>query len=196
MLPETIRVKLSSEEAGAISLTQVVVREMPLRELVEHMLGYTGKDEARVRELLLRGTLVSGASRFRWAGWEPGAGEVAQLLATFPDPEPRRPFDAGRCVRAVLRGRRAAVEIPREAGLRKALLRRTAFWEVLMGEAAGAGPRYQDYSYRERADVYGVEFSVEAAARVSAAAGMIVYSTLREQVRAGGFTAGELYAER
>ena len=42
--------------------------EMPMRELVEHMLGVTGKDEARVRELLLRGTLVSGASRFRWTG--------------------------------------------------------------------------------------------------------------------------------
>ena len=123
MLPETIRVKLSSEQAGAISLTQVVVREMPVRELVEHMLGYTGKDEARVRELLLRGTLVSGASRFRWMGWAPGAREVAELLATFPDPEPGRPFDAARCVRAVLRGRRAAVEIPREAGLRKGLLR-------------------------------------------------------------------------
>ena len=65
-----------------------------------------------------------------------------------------------------------------------------------MGEVAGAGPRYQDYSYRERADVYGVEFSAEAAARVSAAAGMIVYSTLREQVGAGGFTAGELFVER
>jgi hypothetical protein len=81
MLPETIRVKLSSEQAGAISLTQVVVQEMPVRELVEHMLGYTGKDEARVRELLLRGTLVSGASRFRWAGWEPEPDEVAELLA-------------------------------------------------------------------------------------------------------------------
>ena len=55
---------------GSISITPVVVREMPLRELVEYMLGVTGKDEARIRELLLRGTLVSGASRFRWAGWE------------------------------------------------------------------------------------------------------------------------------
>ncbi len=196
MLPETVRVKLSSEQAGAISLTQVVVRDMPVRELVEHMLGYTGKDEARVRGLLLRGTLVSGASRFRWAGWEPAAGEVTALLATFPDPEPGRPFDAGRCVRAVLRGGRVAIAIPREAGLRKGLLRRTAFWEVLMREVAGAEPRYQDYSYKERADVYGVEFSAEAAARVSTAAGMIVYSTLREQVGAGEFTTGEVFVER
>src|SRR5438874_1143259 len=69
-LPDKVRVKLSSEAAEGISITPVVAREMPLRELVEYMLGVTGKDEGRVRELLLRGTLVSGASRFRWAGWE------------------------------------------------------------------------------------------------------------------------------
>lgn len=169
---------------------------MPVRELVEHMLGYTGKDAARVRELLARGTLVSGASRFRWPGWEPAPAEVAALLATFPDPEPERPFSAGQCVRAVLRGGRAAVVIPREAGRRKGLLRRRAFWEVLMGEAAGAGPAYREYSYRERADVYGVEFGVEAFERLRTAAGMIVFSSLREQVRAAGFTGAELFVER
>ena len=68
-LPATVRVKLSSEAAGSISITRVVVQDLPVRDLVEHMLGITGKDEARVRELLLRGALVSGASRFRWSGW-------------------------------------------------------------------------------------------------------------------------------
>jgi len=62
-LPPIVRVKLSSEAAESISITPVVVREMPVRELVEYMLGVTGKDEARIRELLLRGSLVSGASR-------------------------------------------------------------------------------------------------------------------------------------
>ena len=70
-LPQTVRVKLSTEAAEAISITPVLVQELPVRELVEHMLGVTGKDEPRIRELLVRGTLVSGASRFRWAGWEP-----------------------------------------------------------------------------------------------------------------------------
>src|SRR5450756_1325760 len=71
-LPPTVRVKLSSEAAESISITPVVVQEMPVRELVEYMLGVTGKDEARIRELLLRGSLVSGASRFRWTGWDAG----------------------------------------------------------------------------------------------------------------------------
>src|SRR5689334_11560157 len=123
-LPERVRVKLSSEAAEGISITPVVAREMLLRELVEYMLGVTGKDEARVRELLLRGTLVSGASRFRWNGWEADVESVTELLRTFPDPDPARPFAAVRCVRAILRGGRQAIEIPRDAGMRKPLFRR------------------------------------------------------------------------
>src|SRR3974377_991167 len=103
-LPPTVRVKLSSEAAESISLTSVVVQEMPVRELVEYMLGVTGKDEARIRELLLRGSLVSGASRFRWAGWDAGAENLRELLATFPDPDASRPFAAANCTRAILRG--------------------------------------------------------------------------------------------
>ena len=48
-LPPTVRVKLSSEAAGSISLTPVVVQEFAIRELVENILAVTGKDEARVR---------------------------------------------------------------------------------------------------------------------------------------------------
>src|ERR1039458_10297556 len=95
-LPQTVRVKLSSEEAGAISLTPVVVQQLPVRDLVEHLLGVTGKDGPRIRDLLRRGTLVSGASRFRWAGWEADSESVMELLASFPDADPSRPFSAGR----------------------------------------------------------------------------------------------------
>src|ERR1041384_7757777 len=118
-LPDRIQVKLSSEAAEAISLTPVVVREIPIRELVEYMLGVAGKDEARIRELLLRGTLVSGASRFRWAGWEAAAEDLRPLLATFPDPDPARPLHAAQCIRVTLRGGRQAIEILRQAGERK-----------------------------------------------------------------------------
>ena len=64
-LPDSVHVKLSSEVAESISITPVVVRDIPIRELIEHMLGITGKDTHRRHELLLHGTLVSGASRFR-----------------------------------------------------------------------------------------------------------------------------------
>jgi hypothetical protein len=91
-LPETIRVKISSEAAESLSLTPVVVREMPVRELVQAMLGTAGKDQARIHELLLRGSLVSGASRFRWQGWDADREAIASLLQSFPDADPRRPF--------------------------------------------------------------------------------------------------------
>ena len=84
-LPPTVRVKLSSEAAESISLTPVVVQEMAIRELVEHMLGVTGKDVPRIREILLRGTLVSGASRFRWAGWEVDLEGLQDLESAFED---------------------------------------------------------------------------------------------------------------
>src|ERR1035438_8040607 len=131
-LPQTIRVKLSSEAAESLSLTPVVVQELAVRELIEQMLGITGKDEARIGELLKRGTLVSGASRFRWAGWDADAEGVRDVLATFPDAEPWRTFEAAGCVRAILRGGRQALEIPREVGERKGLFQRTSFWDLLM----------------------------------------------------------------
>src|SRR5581483_2529645 len=124
--------KLSSEAAESIALTPVVVQELPIRELVEHILGVTGKDEARIRDLLLRGTLVSGASRFRWAGWSMDELALRQLLATFPDAEPGRLFAAERCVRVMLRGGRQAIEVRREAAERKGLFQRETFWGVLM----------------------------------------------------------------
>src|SRR5256886_3691202 len=90
-LPDSVRVKLSSEAAESISITPVVIRDIPIRELIEHMLAITGKDAPRLHELLLRGTLVSGASRFRWAGWDADREAIESLPATFPDPDPQRP---------------------------------------------------------------------------------------------------------
>src|SRR5262249_10146071 len=131
-LPDSVRVKLSSEAAESISLTPVVVREIPIRELIEHILGITGKDELRLHELLRRGTLVSGASRFRWTGGDADHDAVRELLATFPDSDPGRSFQPELCVRAALRGAGRRIEIPREAGQRKPLFRRTSFWDTLM----------------------------------------------------------------
>src|SRR5437868_13064499 len=153
-LPETIRVKLSSEAAESIALTPVVIQEMALRDLIEHVLGVTGKDEARIRDLLLRGTLVSGASRFRWVGWDAEAEGLRELLATFPDAEPLRAFAAEGCVRAILRGGRQTIEIPRDAGARKGMFQRRSFWDDLMSVAGAGTAAYLGYSYRERADRY------------------------------------------
>jgi hypothetical protein len=182
-LPDSIRVKLSSEAADMISITPVVIRDIPIRELIEQMLGITGKDTPRLHELLLRGTLVSGASRFRWAGWDADEQAIEALLATFPDPDPRRPFSAELCIRAALRGAGRRIEIPREVGQRKPLFRRASFWDTLMGVAAASEARYVDYSYRERADCYTAGLSIVALERLRDSARLVKYSTLQHQIR-------------
>jgi hypothetical protein len=178
-----------------------VVQDLPLRDLVEHMLGITGKNEARVRELLLRGTLVSGASRFRWTGWEAELDGLRELLATYPGDDPARPFASARCVRAVLRGGRQAIDIPREAGARKSplpkkWLRKASFWDVLMELAAAGEIRYLHYSYKDRADCYRFDMPLATAGKLRAASEVVRYSSLREQIRSAGFVWAELYVER
>jgi hypothetical protein len=195
-LPQTVRVKLSSEAAGSISLSPVVAQELPVRELVEQMLGVIGKDEPRIRELLLRGTLVSGASRFRWAGWEPDLDGLRELLGTFPDPDPQRPFAAESCVRAILRGGRQPIELPRDALSRKSLFQRESFWDVLMRVIGAAPPAYAGYSYRERADRYTRELTHTEVAQLRESCASVKFSTLREQIRSTAFVHAELYVTR
>ncbi len=195
-LPGTVRVKLSSEAAESISISPVVVQDLPLRDLIEHMLPVAGKDETRIRELLLRGTLVSGASRFRWAGWEVDTESLRELLATFPDSDPAQRFAAARCIRAVLRGARQAVEIPREAAARKGWLRRASFWDLLMETAAAADLQYAGYSYRDRADRFTAVLATPAAVVLAAGSARLRFSTLRDQVRMGAITAMDLYVTR
>jgi hypothetical protein len=199
-LPDKIRVKLSSEAAEYISLTPVVVQEMTARELVEHMLGITGKDTTRVRDLLLRGTLVSGASRFRWPGWAADPEEIRSLLATFPDAEPGRPFAAALCVRAVLRGPRQPVLIPREIGSNRGLvariLRRMSFWDLLMQIGVGNALNYLGYSYRDRADLYHAPLGGPEARRIREASRLVRYTALEMQIRNTPIDSVEFYVVR
>jgi hypothetical protein len=199
-LPDTIRVKLSSEAAEYISLTPVVVQEMPVRELVEHLLAVTGKDETRIRDLLLRGALVSGASRFRWTGLDADARGLRALLATFPDPDPSRPFAASRCVRAVLRGPRQPIAIPREIGERRGfrdrIFRRASFWDRLMEIVASGSPGYNGYSYGNRADIFQVALDGPYAQRLRAASHLVRYTALEAQIRNTPIDSIELYVVR
>jgi hypothetical protein len=173
-----MQVKISSEDAGSIALTPVVVREMPLRELVELMLGLTGKDPRRIGELLKRGAFVSGASRFRWSGVEV---DVTELLASFPDPDPSRPFDASRCVHAVLRAGLSRMELPREAARKKRLFQAGTFWDLLL--ATLQSPQYLDYSYKERADIFRSPVTPAAARTLVEGSKLLAYSVLADHVR-------------
>jgi hypothetical protein len=146
------------------------------------MLGITGKDEDRVHELLLRGTLVSGASRFRWEGWNADREGIRGMLASFPDAEPGRPFAAERCLLAVMAGPKFRLEIAREAAIKKPLLRRTSFWQILMDVGTYGNAQYNGYSYKDRADWYRVDLSPPAADHLRSEARLLRYATLRGQI--------------
>ncbi len=193
-LPQSIRVKLSSEAAGAVSITPVVARDMDVRELVEYALGIAGKDEARIREILLRGALVAGATRFRWAGWEAGAEELRELLATFPDADPSRPFAPERCTRAVLREGLRSIEIPKNAAAASGHFRRSSFWDAMMELASGAS--YAGYSYRERADRFIRELSAADSAALQTAAASLPRGSLRDRIQSVRFATLEVFAGR
>ena len=184
-------IKISSEEAGSIALTPVVVRDMPVRELVELMLGVTGKDPRRIGELLKRGTFVSGASRFRWIGMEM---DVTGLLTSFPNPDPSRQFEPGNCDRAILRGGAKRIELPRDAAQKKRFFQSGCFWDLLL--AALPSPQYLDYSFKERADIYRAPVGTEAAKTLTEGSKLLAYSTLATQMRALALDSVDFYLPR
>jgi hypothetical protein len=195
-LPAALRVKISSEEGGYISLTPVVSQEIAMEELLERMLGITGKDTQRVREILERGTLVSGGSRFRWQGFAADPGDIATALAAFPGPDPTLPFRAERTVFAVLVSGPARLTLPRKAASERRLLRRRTFWDVLVETARSTEASYREYSYRERADVYRISVTPAARAQLRAGAGLLRYRGLREQIERAWVDCIEFYLER
>jgi hypothetical protein len=193
----TIRVKLSPEDAGAITLSPVVAQDLPLAELIEVIVRVTGKDADRVRRILQLGTLLSGATRYRWAGWDPRLEEVETWLAGFPDADPGRRFVPELCVTAVLQetsGRR--IEIPCQVGARRRFLRKSAFWDSLLALARTETMRYIEYSYKEKADCYRVELSAEAALAIQSAAKTIAYRTLADRLRRASLATVDFFVTR
>jgi hypothetical protein len=194
--PEIVTVKISSEAAEYLSLSPVVVERMPLTELLELILGATGKSLARVCEVLRRGVLVAGASRFRWQGWDPDAESIRRLLEAFPDSDPSRAFRQDQCVRVSLCGARCRIEIARETGAARRWLRRRSFWDALMNVASAAMPRYIEYSYKDKADWFRFDLNQETAAVLRDATSLLRYSALRARIGASAVERIELLAER
>jgi hypothetical protein len=195
-LPEAIRVKLSSEEAGAVSITPVVSREMPLRELIELMLDVAGKDAARLRDLLARGTLVSGATRYRWQGWQPGIESLQEMLDSFPSPDPERPFAPQHCTQVLFRGTGFKARVSRDVVAERTFFSRTSFWDALMRVTALAEMEYGGYSYKEQSDRYRLSLSPAQREQLRESARLIRYTELRAQIREGSLQAIEFLVRR
>ncbi len=177
-------------------MTQVFIQQMQLTELVERMLGYTGKDVEMVRTVMQRGSLVSGATRLRWEGVTLSLDEIGEVLAQFPSADAGRPFVASDCMGAQLLEGRVPIEIPREAAASKRLLRRKSFWDILM-ECASAEPlTYVEYSYRIRADRYRRVLQVAESSLLKQRTDLLTHAGLVQQVLENDFRTVELFTHR
>ena len=192
--PDVVRVKLSSEAAGAIALTPVVVRDMRFRELIEEVASVCGKDVLRIADILSRGNLVSGATRFRWQPVELTTEEIATTLAFLPDPDPARLFVAERCTQAVFLGPGVSISLDRDSGSARRLFHRASFWGALMQAADGAA--YVTYRYRERADLYRAPLTLDMRERIRAALPLLKNRALAHQLQAASFDCLNIYVPR
>lgn len=195
-LPRKIPVKITSEAAGYVSFTPVKRQELTPAELVAQILAVTGKRLSRIRDILSRGSFVSGSSRYRWEPLDADSGELETLLAPFPDEDPGRPFDPAHCSMVVFKGQRGALEVVPEAAAKRRLLKKTSFWEAIMAIFQTLQPAYQRYSYSESADVYQVKLPIETLQSVLNQTSLLKYASIAQELRFLEPHAAELYAKR
>jgi hypothetical protein len=161
-LPETISVKYTEEEAGHLSIRPVVRQTFRGTELVDMIVQVAAKDLRRLQQILRAGTVVFRSYRYWWDGFDADPGTLQEILATYPDAEPARPFAPERCCKVILESSgsppRHSLAIKREEAGKKhglrALLRPGNFWDALLKLSCDSKLRYQEYSYALRADVY------------------------------------------
>ncbi len=138
------------------------VMRMGLRpeQLLELILGVTGKNPERVEQILRSGSVAAGGFRYWWEAVEIGAGELEPRLAAFPDADPARAFEAARCTLVVAEpagSLKALAEFAAAAASRRKAFRRRSFWDALLAVAKEQAPTYRSYSYARRGDLYALE---------------------------------------
>jgi hypothetical protein len=186
-LPETIPVRYTEEEAGYVTVRPVVRQSFRLDELLDMILSVTGKDAARVRQILHSGTVVYHFFRYSWPGFDADESELTAALRRFPDADPSRPFDSGKYTVALFESGgahpRHLLELDRTAGLKRRLFRSKSFWERLGEIAAHENPVYQGYSYNHRADMYRLDLNRDTILEIAKAAERLAPGNLRTALR-------------
>ena len=187
-LPETIAVRYTEEEAGYVTVRPLVRQTFRLNELLDMILSVSGKDVARVRQLLHSGTVVYHFYRYSWTGFEADEAELATALAQFPDDDPSRAFDASQCTNALFETGGAnptrLLDLNRVVASKRRIFRGQSFWARLLEIAAEEKPAYQKYSYGRRADLYRLELDSENLFLIEQAAEHLAPGNLRSPLRA------------
>jgi len=167
--PETIPVRFTEEDADNFNIRPVKRQTFRPHELLDMILRVTGKDSARVRQILHSGTIVYHFYRYWWQSLDLSAEELATALANFPSDDPSRPFRADQCSAVTLESAPAAhrtIEITRESAGRKPLFSSASLWDRLMSLAANAAPQYSAYSFERAADVYLLTLAPDVGAAI------------------------------
>ena len=166
-LPDTIPVRYTEEEAGYVSVRPVVRQTFRLAELADMVVSIAGKNTSRVAQIFRGGTIVYNGYRYWWQGFSADHDEITALLALFPDEDASRPFRSEEVTGIILEfgggTQRTQVEWTRQEVDRHRLFRRRSPWDCLLEFARSSPPRYENYSYAKRADLYRTSLTVEVA---------------------------------
>ena len=167
-LPETIALRFTEEDAGYVTVRPVVKQRFRLSELADMVVSVTGKNIPRVQQIFRAGTVVYNGYRYWWAGFASNENELTGLLFHFPDDDPSRLFNPAQITAISLEigggTQRALVGVARREASARKLFQTRSPWEIFLQAAQDATPRYEKYSYAERADVYRVHLAPEVAA--------------------------------
>jgi hypothetical protein len=183
-----VQVRVSSEDAGGISLTPVQHREVPVAELVTWIVSVTGKDAPRIEEILKRGSLVVGLSRMRWESAD-AAACLPAILDTLPDDCPERLLDERKVREIVVSAGTRQITIPGGVARARRWFRSESFLERWLSSAALPKPVYERYDYREQADRFRVPIAATATAAYRDAVDLLPSGVLRNALRAHAPTA-------
>ena len=187
LLPETIPVRYTDEEAGYVTVRPIVRQTFRMDELLDMILSVTGKDAARVRQILHSGTIVYHFFRYSWPGFDADETELAAALAHFPDADPARVFAAGRCTAAVFESSAAIprhlLDLNRAMASKRRMFRGQSFWDRLLEIATNDKLVYQKYSYGRGADLYRLDLNDENISLIADAANRLAPSKLRSALR-------------
>jgi hypothetical protein len=166
-LPETIAMRFTEEDAGYVTVRPVVKQTFRLAELADMVVSVTGKNAPRVQHILHAGTVVYNGYRYWWEGFASKEDEISRLLAPFPDDDPVRLFSPAEVTAISLEigggAQRSLVGFARREASARRLFHKQSPLEILLQAAQDSPPRYEKYSYAERADVYRVHLSFERA---------------------------------
>ena len=196
-LPETIAVKYTEEEAEYLSMRPLVRQTFRAPELVDMIVHVAGKDSTRVQQILRAGTIVFHSFRYWWPPFEPDPAALAEILAKYPDADPARPFESADCSEVILESSgsppRHSLSITEDSiakatnplhKIARTLRNKPTFWQVLMNfaEAAQTRPRYREYSYSRRADLYSIALTAQQISHLNQAAAHHAPRSLRAEI--------------